>query len=101
MTIEQKMLSRIETNEEYIDNFSLSKLHRESIESENKFLNEILRDLYEEEFNRAVEKELDVDADDYHVEFWKRVKYFKIGDELSPIERYVEGHVYNEEFLLK
>lgn len=101
MTVKQKILLRIETNEECIDNFSLTKPHKEAIESENKFLQEILSNLNEEEFNRDVEKELDVDADNYHEELWKHLKYFKIGDKLSPIERYVEGHVYNSEFLLK
>ncbi len=41
----RKIEIRIETNEECIYNFSLSKEHEESILSENKFLTEILETL--------------------------------------------------------
>ena len=34
------------TNEECIDNFNLTEVHKESIENENKFLQELLNDLY-------------------------------------------------------
>jgi len=40
--LKSKIRIRIETNEECIDNFSLSKEHQESIESENEFLKYIL-----------------------------------------------------------
>lgn len=46
MTIKQRILNRIETNEECIDNFNLTEVHKESIVSENKFLQELLNDLY-------------------------------------------------------
>lgn len=46
MTVKQKILNRIETNEECIDNFNLTEVHKESIENENKFLQELLNDLY-------------------------------------------------------
>lgn len=45
MTIKQKILIRIETNDECLGNFNLTQPHKESIESENKFLQEILKDL--------------------------------------------------------
>lgn len=48
MTVKEKINIRIETNEECIDNFSLTKEHKESIESENKFLEELLKDIYSE-----------------------------------------------------
>jgi len=48
MTVKEKINNRIETNEECIDNFNLTKEHKESIESENKFLEEILKDIYSE-----------------------------------------------------
>ncbi|QHB38631.1 hypothetical protein tooticki91_gp008 [Flavobacterium phage vB_FspS_tooticki9-1] len=42
----KKMIKiRIETNEECIDNFNLSNDHKESLESENEFLNFILKEL--------------------------------------------------------
>jgi len=41
----RKIEIRIETNEECIDNFSLSKEHEESILSENTFLREIILEL--------------------------------------------------------
>jgi hypothetical protein len=40
--------NRIETNEECIDNFNLSKEHKESIERENNFLKEIISQLCKE-----------------------------------------------------
>lgn len=46
MTVKQKILNRIETNEECIDNFNLTEVHKKSIENENKFLQELLNDLY-------------------------------------------------------
>lgn len=46
MTVKQKILNRIETNEECIDNFNLTEVHKESIENENKFLQELLNNLY-------------------------------------------------------
>jgi hypothetical protein len=46
MTVKQKILNRIETNEECIDNFNLTEVHKESIENENEFLKELLNDLY-------------------------------------------------------
>jgi hypothetical protein len=48
MTVKRKIEIRIETNEECIDNFNLIKEHQESLEDENKFLRELLNDLYAE-----------------------------------------------------
>ena len=48
MTVKRKIEIRIETNEECIDNFNLSKQHQESLEDENNFLRELLNDLYVE-----------------------------------------------------
>jgi hypothetical protein len=48
MTVKRKIEIRIETNEECIDNFNLSKQHQESLEDENNFLRELLKDLYTE-----------------------------------------------------
>jgi len=48
MTVKEKINIRIETNEECIGNFSLTKEHKEFIESENKFLQELLKDIYSE-----------------------------------------------------
>lgn len=45
MNVKQKILNRIETNEECIGNFSLTEPHKESIKSENRFLQELLNDL--------------------------------------------------------
>ncbi len=41
----RKIEIRIETNEECIENFALSKEHQESIESENIFLLEVLKEI--------------------------------------------------------
>jgi hypothetical protein len=46
MTTKQKILNRIETNEECIGNFNLTIEHIESIRNENQFLQELLNDLY-------------------------------------------------------
>ena len=43
--LKTKIEIRIETNEECIDNFNLSKEHQESILSENSFLKFILQNL--------------------------------------------------------
>jgi hypothetical protein len=48
MTVKRKIEIRIETNEECIDNFNLSKPHQESLEDENNFLRELLKELYVE-----------------------------------------------------
>jgi hypothetical protein len=48
MTVKEKINIRIETNEECIDNFNLSKQHQESLEDENNFLRELLKELYVE-----------------------------------------------------
>ena len=48
MTVKRKIEIRIETNEECIDNFNLSKQHQESLEDENNFLRELLKELYAE-----------------------------------------------------
>jgi hypothetical protein len=47
-SIKEKINIRIETNEECIDNFNLTKQHQESLEDENNFLRELLKDLYAE-----------------------------------------------------
>ena len=47
-TVKEKIESRIELNEECIDNFNLTKQHKDSLEDENKFLKELLNDLYTE-----------------------------------------------------
>jgi hypothetical protein len=41
----KKIQIRIETNEECVENFSLSSVHKESILSENNFLIEIVDEL--------------------------------------------------------
>lgn len=43
--LKTKIRIRIETNEECIENFFLSNMHKESIESENEFLKDILNTL--------------------------------------------------------
>ena len=43
--LKTKIKIKIETNDECIGNFNLSKEHKESILSENEFLQEILNDL--------------------------------------------------------
>ena len=43
--LKTKIRIRIETNDECIENFNLSKQHEESILSENEFLNLILETL--------------------------------------------------------
>ena len=48
MAPKRKIEIRIETNKECLDNFSLNSVERSLIEDENKFLRELLRDLYTE-----------------------------------------------------
>ena len=48
MALKRKIEIRIETNEECLENFALNSVEKDLMESKNKFLKELLKDLYTE-----------------------------------------------------